>query len=119
VRSRARGLWRNLLASDRRPLHAFLRSLEARFGPLDVLTFEYARLASDAWWTAVQASEAALTQTAKRRHGRGRRPTLQELDRRMKRQGLAVGTFDQLVRRVEELAGRKRDLTTALRERLR
>lgn len=104
MRSRARRLWRDLPAPDRYRLQNFLRSLEARFGQLDVVGFEYARFATEAWWSASQASEAALTQGARRRHGRGRRPSLQELDRRMKRQGLGFGTFDQLVRRLEELS---------------
>jgi hypothetical protein len=118
VASRARRLWRDLPKADRGRLRAMFRTLEARFGLRDRLAAEYARLATEAWGTASQASEAALAEGAKRRHGRGRRPSLQALDRRQKRQALSVGSFDQLVRRLHELAQRTGpgpDLAAALR----
>lgn len=103
----ARGLWRDLPQMERRELKAFLRSLEARCGAFpDRLTRRYAKLATEAWWTAEQASASAVVEGVKRRHGRGRRPSLQAFDRRLKRQGLGVEAFDKLVRRLEELAHR-------------
>jgi hypothetical protein len=105
--------------AERRALLRFYRGLEARFGPFDQVARQHARLTTEAWWSASQASEAALVESAKRRHGRGRRPTGQAVDRAMRRAGLNVGTFDQMVRRLEELTSSKRDLATALRERLR
>lgn len=109
-----RGLWRDLPRAERRALKAFLRSLEARLGPFhDGVTRRYAKLATEAWWTAERASESAVTEGVKRRHGRGRRPSLQALDRRMKRQGLGVGTFDQMIRRLEELAAARKPPTLA------
>jgi hypothetical protein len=65
-------------------------------------------------WSATRASGEAIEATVKREQGRGRR-TMQGVDRRRKRAGLNVGTFDQLVRRLDELAaGRKRTLAKVL-----
>lgn len=116
VPSWSRGLWRDLPWAERRALKAVLRELQARVGPFrDRLTRRYAKLAAEAWWTAEQASGAAVEVGVKRQHGRGRRPSLQAFDRRLKRQGLGVEAFDKLVRRLEELAGRDGDPHAALR----
>jgi hypothetical protein len=45
----------------------------------------------------------ALLEGAKRKHGRGRRPTLQAIDRRQKRQGLGSGTWMQMLAKLDEL----------------
>ena len=110
----SRGLWRDLPRTERRALKAFLGSLETRCGPFgDRLTRRYAKLATEAWWTAEQASASAVIEGVKRKHGRGRRPSLQALDRRLKRQGLSVEAFDKLVARLEALAGERRQPTLA------
>jgi hypothetical protein len=98
------GLWRDLPREDRGKLRGFAGKLGQRYGPFDGLGREYAELTVELWWTARQSSRTALVEEGKRRRGKGRRPTLQQLDRRLKRQALAVGTLDQLVRRLEELA---------------
>jgi hypothetical protein len=113
-----RGLWRDLPVKDQRQLRAKYRMLRRRYGPFnDVLTKDWARLTVETWWTATAASEAAMAETLKRRDGKGRRPPLQAIDRRLKRQGLGVGTFDSMLHRLEELAGRRngqvQDLTNA------
>lgn len=59
----------------------------------------------EAGWTARDASESAIAEAVKRRQGRGRRPSRQALDRRLKRQGLGVELFDRLMQRLEALAG--------------
>ena len=48
----------------------------------------------------------------KRRHGKGRRPTLQAIHRRLKRQGLGVGALDQMLRRLEELTAARQERPT-------
>jgi hypothetical protein len=117
--SPVRGWWRGMQEAERRALLRFYRGLEARYGAFDQVARQHARLTTEAWWNARQASEVALVESAKRRHGRGRRPSGQAVERQMKRAGLNVGTFDQMVRRLEELtSGAKRDLGRALRERL-
>jgi hypothetical protein len=113
-----RGLWRALPMKDQRQLRAKYRMLRRRYGPFtDVLTKDWARLTVEAWWTANVASDAAMAETLKRRDGKGRRPPLTAIDRRLKRQGLGVGTFDSMLHRLEELAGRRngqgQDLTNA------
>lgn len=115
----SRTWWRDLSPTARRRLWKFYRGLERRFGPFDPVARQYARLAAEAWWNARHASETAMAAAEKRRDGKGRRPKAQLVDRQMKRAGLNVGTFDELVKRLEGLAGSKRDLTTALKERLR
>lgn len=85
-------------------MRALLRSLEARYGLRDRLARSYALLAVEAWHTASLASRAAVDVGTRRRDGRGRKPNLKESDRRQKRAGLALGTYDLLVRRLEALA---------------
>lgn len=97
-------LWRGLPRPDRITLRRFLAALHSRYGPMDLLSSEWARLTAELWFTTAQASEAALAEGAKRRHGKGRRPTAQDVDRRLKRQGLGVTTLDSMLRRLEELA---------------
>jgi hypothetical protein len=63
-------------------------------------------------------AQAAMEAASKRKVGTGRRPKAAMVDRAMKRAALNVGTFDDLMRRLEELAGRQRDLASAIRERL-
>ncbi len=113
-----RGLWRDLPRAERHELRAFLRALSARLGPFpDRVSRAYAQLAAETWWTAQGASSAAVKESVKRCHGRGRRPSLQALDRRLKRQGLSVEAFDKLMSRLEGLASRKgheQDLTAYL-----
>jgi hypothetical protein len=114
-----RGYWPGLPTSERRALKRFYRALDRRFGPFDAVAREYAKATCAAWWSARYASEAAMESANKRRVGTGRRPKAQVVDRAMKRAGLNTKTFDELMRRLEELAGGKRDLAAALRERLK
>lgn len=60
---------------------------------MDVLALEDLVLATETWWTARQASGAAVREGARRQFGRGRRPALKELDRRQKRQALAINSL--------------------------
>jgi hypothetical protein len=98
-------------------LRRFYRALEAKHGPFDEVGREYGRLAAEAWWGAVAASGEALGTVTKRRYGKGRRPSVQMLDRRLKRQGLGATTFDALVKRLEELGAgaSQRTLASALK----
>jgi hypothetical protein len=90
--------------SERRRLRTYQRALVSRCGPPDDATvWEHMILTTECWWTGREASSSALVEGTKRRHGKGRRPTLQALDRRLKRQGLGVSTLDQMLRRLEEL----------------
>jgi hypothetical protein len=89
---------------ERRQLRRYLRSLERRHGPFtDEGAWELARLTTEAWWTAKEASTSALLEGAKRKHGRGRRPDFKAIDRRQKRQGLGSGTWLQMLAKLEEL----------------
>src|SRR5262245_36026869 len=122
INSRIRHLWRNIPPAERHQLRAFLRSTVLRVGPpADEVIWQHMLLLTETWWTAREASASALVEGMKRRHGKGRRPTLQAIDRRLKRQGLGISALDQMVRRLEELtAARKRPATPAeLVERLR
>ena len=67
---------------------------------------EWARLTAESWWTAREASGAAIREGVKRWRGTGRRPTSQAVDRRLKRQGLGVSTLDAMLRRLEALASK-------------
>ena len=52
---------------------------------------------------------------AKRLGGRGRRPSKPQMYRDIKRAGISVDALEPMLRRLEQLAGPKRDLATALR----
>jgi hypothetical protein len=100
-------------AAERRQLRRFFSSLSRRYGPFaDFLSWEFARLATETWWTAQAASSSALTEGSKRRNGKGRRPSLHAIDRRLKRQGLGVGTLMQVLDRLEQLARPSKRVTT-------
>jgi hypothetical protein len=94
--------WADLPAGPRGELDAYLEALMRRSGPPpDVVAVEDLILAAEAWWTARGASGAAVREGVRREYGRGRRPALREMDRRQKRQALAVGTLGELRRRLE------------------
>ena len=110
---RDRRTWLDMPMAERRQLRRFLASLRRRHGPFtDFLGWEFARLTTETWWTAQAASASALAEGSKRRNGRGRRPTLQALDRRLKRQGLGIGTLMQMLDRLEQLARPTKRATT-------
>jgi hypothetical protein len=105
--SRARRLWKDRPRDERRPMRSYFRALDARYGPFrDAVVFEHARLTTEAWWAAAYASGVAIVEIGNRQRGRGRRPNHQAIDRRLKRAGLGSGTLDQMLRRLEELAGK-------------
>jgi hypothetical protein len=100
--------WSDLPEEARAQLEGYLVALARRSGQLeDVVALEDAVLAVEAWWTARAASGAAVRETVRRQYGRGRRPALRELDRRQKRQALAVDTLARMRRGLEESAGRR------------
>jgi hypothetical protein len=74
-----------------------------RGAPADAVVWEHMILTTEVWWTGREASSSAVLEGTKRRHGKGRKPTLQAIDPRLKRQGLGVSTLDQMLRRLEEL----------------
>jgi IS4 transposase len=99
--------------SERRRLRTYLRALVSRCGPPDDATvWEHMILTTEVWWTGREASSSALVEGTKRRHGKGRRPTLQAIDRRLKRQGLGVSALDQMLRRLEELTAAEKSPPT-------
>jgi hypothetical protein len=99
--------WADLPDGPRAELLDYLVALVSRAGaPVDVVALEDLILATEAWWAARQASGAAVREGVRRAYGRGRRPALKELDRRQKRQALAVGTLTKLRARLEGPTGR-------------
>jgi hypothetical protein len=103
-----RSLWRDLVKADRRQLQCYLRALETRYGPFaDRVVFGQAVVVAESWWASRVATEAALREADRRRHGRGRRPKAQAVAARLKRRGLEVDTLDKQLQRLERLAGRQ------------
>jgi hypothetical protein len=99
--------WGDLPDEPRAELAGYLTALVHRTGgPGDVIAQDDLILAAEAWWTARNASGAAVREAVRREYGRGRRPALREMDRRQKRQALAVGTLGKLRRRLESETGR-------------
>jgi hypothetical protein len=109
VADRARWLFRDHSQPARRQLRAYYRSLEARFGPLDRVTHASAHAETLMWWAFIRASEAMAKSEKKRDEGRGRRPSLRAIERLMKRQGLAFGSYSQALDKLRELAASRRN----------
>jgi len=110
-------LWRDLPEPERHALRGYMRALVARYGPVfDAVAWEHAKLTVETWWATRAASSSALHEIVSRAHGKGRRPGLPAVDRRMKRAGLQLGSYADMVDRLEALGGAKRDLATALRK---
>jgi hypothetical protein len=74
---------------------------------LDSVTLAYAQAVVAMWWSFAQSTMELAELEAKRRAGRGRRPSVQAIERLRKRQGVAFQSYDAALRRLEELAGRR------------
>jgi hypothetical protein len=106
IRSRIKRLLGDYRSADARLAKEHRRALEAHFGPLSPLAADYAEIVSVlrtrlAW--SFQATTGARTQ---RERGRGRRPGLVAVERCLRREGLQFGSYDQALRRLEELCAR-------------
>ena len=84
---------------------AYRDALEDRYGPLCPLAAFQADVTASFMNTLWQAMIRMNQGTAKRNRGRGRRPSLDTLGRLDKRQGLDYSTYDQALRKLEELVG--------------
>ena len=103
-RRRLRRLFLRHTPAERRLLRAHYRALDERYGPFDAVTKAYALAETAMWWGFELATAAVMEGEQKRREGKRRRPAAQAVERLRKRQGLAYGSFDQALRRLEELA---------------
>jgi hypothetical protein len=59
------------------------------------------------WWSFAQATMELAELEGKRRVGRGRRPSVQAIERLRKRQGVAFQSYDAALTRLEALADRR------------
>jgi hypothetical protein len=103
-----RRLFRSLLRHHPRATRAHWRSLKAKYGPFDGPTRAYAEAVTAMWWSFTQATMDLAELEAKRRQGRGRRPSVQAIERLRKRQGVAFQSYDAALRRLEELAATRK-----------
>jgi hypothetical protein len=108
-----RRLFRSLLRQHPRATRAHWRSLKAKYGPFDGPTRAYAEAVTAMWWSFAQATMELGELEGKRRNGRGRRPSVQAVERLRKRQGVAFQSYDAALRRLEELAGSRKAPTIA------
>ena len=81
-------------------------ALEAEYGPFSALArLEAGRVAL--LWVQLQAASHALMQAQRaRRTGKGRRPSVQQVERFARRQGLADGSYVQGLAKLRELVAR-------------
>lgn len=84
---------------------AHYAALVERFGPFDELGRDYAGAVAALWVAFRLATEGVKAAEAQRAKGKGRRPSAAGVERLRRRQGLAWGSYDQAVRRLEQLAG--------------
>jgi hypothetical protein len=108
-----RRLFRSLLKNHPRATRAHFHALKAKLGPFDAVTRAYAQAATAMWWSFAQATMELGDLEAKRRTGRGRRPSVQAVERLRKRQGVAFQSYDAALKRLEELAVSHRTPTLA------
>lgn len=104
LRSGARRVLGNHGGARGKSFDAHYRALRARLGPFDGVTRDYASATAAAFVAYLDAEVAVTRATRLRDGGRGRRPSVQALERLRRRQGLSWGTFDGALRRLEELA---------------
>ena len=110
--------WKEHTPGERRALRKEFNGLMRRYPATDWIGIRYAKMASETAVRMEQALSEALVEARKRRTGVGKRPSAQHVAWRRKRAALEVGSYDVLVRRLEELtAGSKRPLRAALEER--
>lgn len=105
--------------AEGRSYDAAYAALEEGLGPFRtrLLRFEAGRTAITR--LNLEATTRALTAARRaRERGRGRRPSVQAVERLAKRQGLADQTYSQAIARLEELAARngKPDLARTIAE---
>jgi hypothetical protein len=84
--------------------HAQYQALVERFGPFDAITRSYAAGAAVLWVEFQKATRGLKAAEEARRDGKGRRPNAAAVERLKRRQGLSWQSYDQAVRRLEELA---------------
>jgi hypothetical protein len=81
------------------------RALEKRHGgAFDESVVPYAVAAIELHGQFLRASRLLRTAEAQRMNGKGRRPSAAAVERLRRRQGLSLGSWDQAMRRLEELA---------------
>jgi len=78
-------------------------ALEDQYGPLGLLAALQADFVAQFMVTVFLTMQRHNQAIAKRRAGRGRRPSLDAIGRLGKRQGLDYSSYDLAVRRLEEL----------------
>ena len=90
--------------------HASMLALRQRYEngtPFDQVTLHQAA-ATSALWAQVRESSADLTEAQRaRQDGKGRRPNVTAIARLRKRQALAVKSYTEALRRLEELVERR------------
>jgi hypothetical protein len=84
------------------------RALLQRFGPFDALVRSYAAGAAVLWVEFQKATRALKTAEETRMKGKGRRPNAGAVERLKRRQGLSWQSYDQSIRRLEELTSGRR-----------
>jgi len=83
------------------------RALLARLGPFDAMTRDYAGAAAALWVQFREATAAVKAAQEARANGKGRRPSTAAVERLRRRQGLSWQSYDQAVKRLEELSARR------------
>jgi hypothetical protein len=92
--------------------NAIFRELEGRFGPFDAIARSQAAATATFWAEFRSDTEALSLAEHARRLGKGRRPSAARIVQLKRRRALSWGSYEQGVRRLEELAA-ARPLTFA------
>ena len=103
-----RALFHGDAQAARRRKRAHYRRLLDRFGPLVGIARDYAVAETEMWFVFALVSEELAAAQAKRANCRGRRPSVQAVERLRKRQGVAFESWNTALGRLDELARQDR-----------
>ena len=98
--------------SEARASTKYQRTLAEHFGAMSPLARDYAELVAVQRVVVAQSMRRYSDALTKREGGTGRRPSISDLGRLLKRVGLDFSSFDQALRRLEELSKAERKVAT-------
>lgn len=85
------------------------RDLARRYAPFDPMLRNYAGSLAALWVAWRESTEAVIAAQEVRQEGKGRRPSVAQIERLKRRQGLAWISYDGALKRFGELVSRNDD----------
>jgi hypothetical protein len=109
LRSGAPRMLGNHIGRSGRWYDEHFRALKSKFGPFDPMLRSYAGSVSALYVGWRESTEAVARGQWLRQKGKGRRPSVAQIERLKRRQGLAWISYDAALRRFQEMISRNGD----------